>query len=68
MLATMIGPRLTSVFKSRWSALLWAGMVLWSAVEFVGFGAHDKDGAAVDDAQQLSNEDVAALKGVLEGK
>ncbi|SDA33820.1 hypothetical protein [Sphingomonas sp. NFR15] len=24
------------LFRSRWAALLWAGGILWSAVEFVG--------------------------------
>jgi hypothetical protein len=25
-----------SIFKSRWIALLWAGGIIWSAVEFTG--------------------------------
>lgn len=32
----MLPIRTRSVFKSRWIALLWAGGILWSAVEFAG--------------------------------
>lgn len=66
----MIGPRLTSVFKSRKAVLLWAAMVLWSAVEFANYMPSHKGGAATDgeDAQPISNEDAAALKGVLSGQ
>jgi hypothetical protein len=43
--------------------------VLWSAVEFVGFGAAQGGGdGTADEAQQLSDADVAALKDVMEGK
>ncbi|HEX7856665.1 MAG TPA: hypothetical protein VF503_23550 [Sphingobium sp.] len=70
----MIGPRLTSVFKSRWMALLWGGMVVWTAIDFVGTAPspanHSGNSAAASDAddQPISNEDAAALKKILDGK
>jgi hypothetical protein len=46
----MFGPRLTSVFKSRWHALLWAGFVMLTA--YCTVPAKDEQGSA---------EEVAAL-------
>lgn len=34
------------LFLSRWSALLWAGGILWTAVDTVGFGPPAKAPAA----------------------
>ncbi len=47
----MLPIRHKSIFKSRWIALLWAGGVLWGAIEFVGDQpSHDKGAANNDDA------------------
>ena len=32
----MLPIRHKSIFKSRWIALLWAGGMLWGAIEFTG--------------------------------
>ena len=32
----MIPMRTSSVFKSRWMALIWAAGILWAAYDFVG--------------------------------
>ena len=32
----MIPMRTSSVFRSRWMALLWAAGIIWAAVDFVG--------------------------------
>ena len=47
----MLPIRHKSIFKSRWIALLWAGGVLWGAIEFTGSqtahnAAADNDEAA----------------------
>ena len=49
-----------SIFKSRWMALLWAGGIIWSAVEFAGGqpGATPGNDQASDD--QASPADVQA--------
>jgi hypothetical protein len=38
----------SKLFRSRWAALLWAGGILWTTVEFVGFApAQTADNVAV---------------------
>lgn len=58
----MFGPRLTSLFKSRWMALLWAAGIIWTAVDFVGFG---DDGG--QDAQPANAQEIAVLDKTLDG-
>lgn len=41
----MFGVRLRSLFTSRWMALLWAILVLLSAIQFVGSDGGDQGGA-----------------------
>jgi hypothetical protein len=62
----MLPIRTSSIFRSRWMALLWAGGIIWSAVEFAGSqpGDHattnavttDASGAEVDPAQMQQAE------------
>jgi hypothetical protein len=40
----MIPMRMSTVFKSRWMALLWAAGIVWCAVDYVGTG-DDSSGA-----------------------
>ena len=47
----MLPIRHKSIFKSRWIALLWAGGILWGAIEFTsGQTAHGNAAADNDDA------------------
>jgi len=48
----MFGPRLSSLFTSRWMALLWAALIIWTALSFVGSG---------DDSQPVDAGDAAAI-------
>lgn len=48
----MFGPRLSSLFTSRWMALLWATFIILTALSFVGSG---------DDAEPVDAQDAAAL-------
>ena len=62
----MLPIRTSSIFRSRWMALLWAGGIIWSAVEFAGSQAGDgspangvatdASGAEVDPAQMQQAE------------
>jgi hypothetical protein len=36
MIAAMIPVKTSSVFKSRWMALLWAAGIIWFAYDFAG--------------------------------
>ncbi len=59
--------RYSSLFRSRWLALLWSVGILWSAVSFVGSEAPDPAGASngsTDDPAADLNE-LQALVGKL---
>ena len=58
----MLPIRHKSIFKSRWIALLWAGGIIWSAVEFVGgqSGTTSGNNAATSSDDQPSTADVQA--------
>lgn len=60
------GVRLRSIFTSRWFALLWAVLVILTAIQFVGTG-DDSQGAQGDNAAAdgLTNEQRAALANAL---
>jgi hypothetical protein len=50
----MIPMRTSSVFKSRWMALLWAAGIIWAAVDFVG--SPDQSASTNQaDANQVTN-------------
>ncbi len=54
----MLPIRHKSIFKSRWIALLWAGGILWGAIEFTSSQTAHKGAADNDDvaaAQAVSN-------------
>lgn len=38
----------STIFKSRWWALVWAAGIIWSAVSFVGSQSGGEDAAAGD--------------------
>ncbi|MET0363541.1 MAG: hypothetical protein ABW169_02695 [Sphingobium sp.] len=67
MHAVMLGPRLTSVFRSRWTALLWARLVIWTAVDFVGVApSHEQGDEAGSNAASPANAgDAAAIQQLL---
>lgn len=39
--------RFRKIFLNRWSALLWAGGVVWTAIDTVGFGPPARAPAAI---------------------
>lgn len=67
------------LFLSRWAALLWAGGVLWTAIDIVGFAPPDKTPAATTgnaaestdatDATdlQVNDVDLAILANAMQG-
>ncbi|MDB5688949.1 MAG: hypothetical protein JWL91_825 [Sphingomonas bacterium] len=52
----MLPIRTRSIFRSRWMALLWAGGIVWSAVEFAD-GQKDE----ADENANLSAADQQAI-------
>lgn len=70
----MFGVRLSSLFTSRWMALLWAVLVILTAIQFVGASDQDDSGvnaaqagqgaAADPTADTLSNQQKAAINSV----
>ncbi len=59
------GVRLRSIFTSRWFALLWAILVILTAIQFVG-SSDDGQGAPGDNAADgLTTEQRAALANAL---
>ena len=51
----MIPMRMSSVFKSRWMALVWAAGIIWAAYDFAGLQPDD------DNATANSDQVAAAL-------
>lgn len=69
----MIPMRTSTIFKSRWMALLWAAGIIWLAVDVAG-GAGSKAASGAtsnsssltdDDGNPVTNEDVAAAEKAL---
>lgn len=66
------------LFLSRWAALLWAGGVLWTAIDFVGFAPPAAQNVAAanttadgDDTDAtgmaVNDADLAILANVMKG-
>ncbi|HEX7783817.1 MAG TPA: hypothetical protein VF509_13490 [Sphingobium sp.] len=71
----IFGVRPSSLFTSRWMALLWCVLICLMAIGFVGVGRPDGDagnGAAslgTDDAgEPITTQDVSALRNAVEGE
>jgi len=54
----MIPVKTSSVFKSRWMALLWAAGIIWFAYDFAGSQPQD-DNASANAAQPTDPTDAA---------
>jgi ATP-dependent Zn protease len=69
----MIPMRTSTIFKSRWMALLWAAGIIWLAMDVAGHGGSKAASGAAsnassltdDDGNPVSNEDVAAAEKAL---
>lgn len=46
--------RTSSIFKSRWLALLWAAGILWFAYDFAGSRPAEDESNAAGDANQVA--------------
>lgn len=57
----MFGVRLSSLFTSRWFALLWAVLVILTAIQFVGAG----DDGADNGADNLTDQQRDAIANAL---
>lgn len=71
--AGMIPMRHSSIFKSRWMALLWAAGIVWLALDFAapdaGAAGNGAGNAAVTDAtgSPVSDQDMQALEAFVDG-
>jgi hypothetical protein len=54
----MLPIRTSSIFRSRWMALLWAGGIIWSAVEFAGDAP--ANGTQANESRASSGDDLDA--------
>jgi hypothetical protein len=68
----MVPMKLSTIFKSRWWALLWAAGIIYFAMDFVGEAPAENasnQAAPVTDVTgaEVRPEDVEALKKSLEG-
>jgi hypothetical protein len=66
----MLPRRPANLFRSRWTALLWAAGVLLTAVMTIGFGpdAGPGNGAMVDaTGAPVQDADLKALQSAIEG-
>ena len=67
----MFPMRFSTIFKSRWMALLWAVGILWTAYDFAGTPPEDAGNgqtAATDiTGTSITNEDAASLKKAIDG-
>jgi hypothetical protein len=68
----MIPMRTSSVFKSRWMALLWAAGIIWMAVSFAGGHAQPPANASANETgltdeagQPVSKEDSEKVANAL---
>jgi hypothetical protein len=51
----MFGMKLSTIFKSRWMALLWAAGIIWLAYDFAGSQPQADNNVDADDAAAVSN-------------
>lgn len=56
----MFGVRLSSLFTSRWFALLWAVLVILTAIQFVGAGDDGADNGVGADNLTTGQQDAVA--------
>jgi hypothetical protein len=49
----MVPMRTSSIFKSRWMALIWAAGIIWFAYDVTGSGSQDANASA--NAEQLTD-------------
>lgn len=53
----MIPMRTSTVFKSRWMALLWAAGIIWLALDYVGTGDQPANASQTDSNQTANASD-----------
>ncbi|SEI64383.1 hypothetical protein SAMN05518849_101394 [Sphingobium sp. AP50] len=61
----LFGVRLRSLFTSRWMALLWAILVILTAIQFVGPGEDHQAGDNAAAADGLTNDQRDAIANAL---
>ena len=54
----MVPMRTSSIFKSRWMALIWAAGILWFAYDFASPASSDKNASANESANATQLTDA----------
>jgi hypothetical protein len=57
----MVPMRSSTIFKSRWMALLWAAGIIWFAYDFAGSQPQDSNSSAASANSDDLNQAAAAL-------
>jgi hypothetical protein len=55
----MIPMRTSTIFKSRWMALIWAAGIIWFAYDYAGSGSSDSNSS--ENAAQLTDATGAPI-------
>lgn len=71
----LFGPSFRAIFRNRWMALIWAGLVVWTAVDVAGASRPDPAGNN-QSAETLTDitgapvtrEDLETLRRFAEGR
>lgn len=65
----MIPMRTSSIFKSRWMALIWAAGVIWFAYDIAGGSDQPDNAAQTTDATgaPVTDDEVRKLEAVING-
>ena len=59
----MIPMRTSSIFKSRWMALIWSAGIIWFAVDFAGPSDDSSQPAQVDNGMAQAIGALDSVKG-----
>jgi len=51
----MFGMKLSTIFKSRWMALLWAAGIIWLAYDFAGAQPQADNNSDANEAAAVTN-------------
>jgi len=57
----MIPMRTSSIFRSRWMALLWAAGIIWFAYDFAGSAPQDDSNNAATEEQNVAADALNAF-------
>jgi len=70
----LFGPSFRAIFRNRWMAVIWAGLVIWTAVDIAGPSppdpaANNQSAESLTDVTgaTITNQDLETLRRFAEG-